>query len=745
MSEREHIPKPPLFVFSKVIAFLTSTTLYAGVGLLVYFVGCQRLTVIETRGPVRVDFVEPVPLTLEDERKSGSVPTLPVEKVEETLPRRPVPEKPRTSVKTEASERIPDASAEERERLLAMMKTGSRGTGVIGDRSKGGREDAIAKYGGSLAAENAVRAALRWLSAHQDRDGRWSAKGFTKHCPKGDSCGGAAPRRHSGFSRSYDVGISGLALLCFLGHGNTHLEGDFRDEVKRGLDFLLRHQHRTSGAFGEGDRASMYNHAIATLALAEVTAMSKDPRLRKPLVRATNFICQAQQKEGGWDYTPAKTNRNDTSVTGWQVMALKSAKAAGVKIPWRTTYGILKHFERVTDEDGYVGYTNARVSRSNIALAAVGLLSNRYLGLDATDLAVRRQERIMLENLPAWHKLKGPRGRDHSMYYWYYATLAMYQQGGRAWSRWNAAIRDMVVRAQCRTGHRRGSWDPDGFWARQYAGRVYSTALMTLTLEIYYRYLPMYESTETLGSGSALAESIRTETNPASRIAMLNKLVMFKDPKLPQILTELLEDKNATVRFAAAKYLAQRGDRNAIPFLVKGLEHEDAFYRFSAIRALEELDHPDTIPALIGALSDRIHGNANVAARALQRKTGVRFGLDTTKDATARRKIIASWRTWWENSRSRFRDLPEMYGEVVTVRAAGLRVLIRVTKGGPAAKDMRLKVFRAGNLVGRVRVVRAPARGMIEAAVTLWTLEGAPIRPGDVVATKEPREETAVD
>ncbi|GAH60355.1 unnamed protein product, partial [marine sediment metagenome] len=288
--------------------------------------------------------------------------------------------------------------------------------------------------------------------------------------------------------------------------------------------FLLSQQNTRTGAFSRGDdRMSMYNQGIATLCLGEAYAMSKDAKLRTPLVRGLGFICQAQQKSGGWDYTQTKTNRNDTSVTGWQVMALKSAHASGLKVPWKTTYGALRHFERVTDERGYVGYTSARTSRRGIALVAVGLLSNLYLGLGSGHAAVRRQARICLDNLPGWYKLKGNRGRDHSMYYWYYATLGLYLKGGTDWDKWNSAIRDMLARAQCTKGHRRGSWDPDGYWARSFAGRVYATSLMTLTLEVYYRYLPMYESRDTLGAGSALAEEIKTETSPTKKVTILRR------------------------------------------------------------------------------------------------------------------------------------------------------------------------------------------------------------------------------
>jgi len=746
MSERPQIPKPPLFIVSKIIALTTSIILYSGLLFLILFVGCHQFFESDTISPVGVQFVEKVPVTLEEENKGGTEPDEAPEPVEEIVPPRPVPVKPKTVVKTNEDEFIPTAPKVETTRILARGTPGSGGPGLIGDRSKGGREDGIARHGGSLAAENAVEAALRWLAAHQDRDGKWSATGYTKHCPPGDLCDGRAVHRHSDLPGTYDVGVSGLALLCFLGHGNTHREGEYREAVGRGVGYLLSQQNTRTGAFSRGEqRTSMYNQGIATLCLGEVYAMSKDAKLKAPLVRALGFICQAQQQSGGWDYTEVKTNRNDTSVTGWQVMALKSAHAAGVKVPWKTTHGALRHFDRVTDERGYVGYTSSRTSRHGIALVAVGLLSNLYLGLGSDQAVVRRQAGICLDNLPAWYKLKGNAGRDHSMYYWYYATLGLYLKGGTDWDKWNSAIRDMLVRAQCTKGHRRGSWDPDGYWARSFAGRVYATALMTLSLEVYYRYLPMYESRDTLGAGAALAEEIKTETSATKKVTILRRLVSFKDPHLPEILKRLLSDDSPTVRFAAAKHLAERGDAQAIPFLVKGLDHSDAFYRFNAIRALEELDHVDTIPALIRALNDPLEANGNRAARALQRKTGAHFGFDTTKDATERGKIIASWETWWENNRRKLGALPDIRGSVIATRSGGTRVLIKVGVKDPVAVGMLLKVFRNGRIVGHVTILEVLRGGMAEGTVTRWELPGSSIRQGDKIGTKQPPEENGVE
>jgi hypothetical protein len=261
---------------------------------------------------------------------------------------------------------------------------------------------------------------------------------------------------------------------------------------------------------------------------------------------------------------------------------------------------------------------------------------------------------------------------------------------------------------------------------------------MTLTLEIYYRYLPMYESQDMLGTGKALVEALEQETDPAKRISLLRRLVSMKDPKVGEVLDNLLKDENAAVRFTAAKYLAERGDPKAIPFLVRGLSHEDAFYRFNAIRALEEIDHPDTIEPLIGALSDPLDANARRAASALALKTGVKYGFAEAASAEEKRKIIESWREWWKNNRRAIESQPDVFGEVIASREGGARVLVRFDADAPVRNGMPLRVYRSGIVVGHVRVTDAMDRGMVEAVVDSWTLKDSPIRKGDHVGTKEP-------
>jgi len=745
MSRLYYKPKLRVSLVSRGMAFATSLALHAGLAGLVYFVGVRVYQLHMEKPPEMVEFVQYAPRTLEQESTGGSEPTEPPELVPESLPAFPARDAPETMVKTGGEGCIPSGPDAGATNFLTMGPGGSfttygtgetQGTGIIGDRSAGGRENGIARHGGTPAAENAVKAALRWLSAHQDADGKWSATNYTDHCPAGDVCEGTAPRQHEGLPGDYDVGVTSLALLSFLGHGNTHKEGEFKEAAGRALDYLLATQNARTGAFGPGVQTSMYNQAIATLCLAEAYAMSKDEKLREPLVRAIGYIYQAQQHGGGWDYTEMRTDRNDTSVTGWQVMALKSAHAAGLHVPWKVAYGILNHFERVTDEEGYVGYTGVATSRYGLALTAVGMLANEYMGLGGKNPTVQRQAGILLDNLPAWYKLAGESGHDHSMYYWYYGTLAMYQKGGVDWDKWNNAIRDMLVRAQCTKGHRSGSWDPDDYWGRGFAGRIYSTALMTLTLEIYYRYLPMYESNDTLAVGSALAEVLRTQNTPAERVAVLKKMMMFTDPKVGLVLRGLLADENPTIRFTAAKFLAGRGDMTVIPMLVQGLDNTDSFTRYSVITTLEEVDHADTIPALIHALSDLLVSNGNRAESALARKTGVRFGLSAATDPAERRKIVASWEEWWKNNREKFGSVPDISGSVVAARGTGGQVLVKVNPEDPIQGGMQFRVYREGKLVGHVTITEVLRGGMAEGMITHWDLPGQSARQGDRIATR---------
>ena len=107
-------------------------------------------------------------------------------------------------------------------------------------------------------------------------------------------------------------------------------------------------------------------------------------------------------------------------------------------------------------------------------------------------LGLRRDNPIAIE-ATTYLLSHRPRLADLNLYYWYYGTLAMFQHGGAEWEQWNASLRDLLIHEQVASGELAGSWEPRNLHAR-YGGRLYSTALATLCLEVYYRRLPMYQT-----------------------------------------------------------------------------------------------------------------------------------------------------------------------------------------------------------------------------------------------------------
>ncbi|MGO9109109.1 MAG: hypothetical protein ACLP9L_07750, partial [Thermoguttaceae bacterium] len=196
--------------------------------------------------------------------------------------------------------------------------------------------------GGSKETEAAVQAALKWLAEHQGQDGRWEARrneAGRETTPDGRS------RPNAGADA--DTGMTGLALLAMLGAGNTHLRGDYRENVRLGLNFLLQSQDAEGCLSGTADRyAAMYCHAIATFAMGEAYGMTGERRLEQPLRRAIGYTVAAQDPYGGgWRYKPH--DAGDTSQLGWQFMALKSAETAGIPMPETTRQGIIRYLQSV--------------------------------------------------------------------------------------------------------------------------------------------------------------------------------------------------------------------------------------------------------------------------------------------------------------------------------------------------------------------------------------------------------------
>jgi hypothetical protein len=342
----------------------------------------------------------------------------------------------------------------------------------------------VERMGGSAETEQAVQDALKWLAAHQSPDGRWDPDGFDSRCGQ---CGGETPV-HA------DNALTGLGLLCFLGAGHTHLQsGPYQETVERGLKWLASRQKSDGDLRGE---ETMYSHGIAAIALSEAFALTGDARLREPAQRAVTFIEKARNRSvGGWRYDPGQAG--DTSVLGWQMMALKSASMAGLDVAPSAFEAGKSWLRRVSDRRNPGRYAYQPGRESTPAMTAEALFVQQILGTPPSDPQALGSVKYILQHLPRWD--------EANTYFWYYAALALFQNQGTAWEQWNAAMRRELVAHQRHDGAAAGSWDPVGEWA-DVGGRVYQTALCTLMLEVYYRYLPLY-SMEPSSQAQAAADA----------------------------------------------------------------------------------------------------------------------------------------------------------------------------------------------------------------------------------------------
>jgi hypothetical protein len=443
------------------------------------------------------------------------------------------------------------------------------------DRSPGARQRGVAQFGGSVQTESAVEAGLAWLAAHQSADGIWDRLSFADRDPPDDRCDGQAIAQTE---TPVEAGLTGLCLLAFLGAGYTDAQGPYQQNVRTAVDALLQMQ-RASGGFLVDEALAGYNDALATFALAEYYAMRREPRLVEPLRRAVRRLASGQQALGGWDYLPlASSGRNDTSITAWMVQALHACAAAGIEVPRRTLVGAALHFARATEPDGRVWYADAGTGleldasqrpryRYGPAMTAAGLACEQLLGWHLDGPLPHKQAAILFSQPPSAAKARGrDRTQLHSEYYWYYATVAMFQRGGQEWERWNGRLRDAILPLQNREktpeGRKRsayGSWDPYGqAWGKwgKMGSRVYTTAICVLTLEIYYRHTPAYLTEETLLDVSAWREYLK-QANPRQRREAVACLANLRLELGEAALVELLGDADRAVALAAAEALAE--------------------------------------------------------------------------------------------------------------------------------------------------------------------------------------------
>jgi hypothetical protein len=372
------------------------------------------------------------------------------------------------------------------------------------------RTEWIGAFGATPESELAVSRGLDWLTRHQSRDGHWGPDALHAQpdgrCKKGDVCPNGGDEHR--------VALTGLAVLAFQARGNYDFNyAEYSECVRYGLDWLVAHQ-RPDGCFLDREHGTgvcnMYEHGIAAFALADACEMAASlhlepiDRYRQATRKAVQFIHYTQHENGGWRYSEDDLHGpSDASVSGWQVLALKTAHEAGVgEVSQDCINGMETFFKNCEDQRTGRTFYQPGHNLPSDAPTAIGMLVHQFI-LDQPDAdkpnspLIDRGAKYLADKAQSSFKHGRKQGKkrqfaaapgDH--YTFYNGTLAMFKAGGPEWKRWNDVIRDTLVDSQCGEdeGCRRGSWDLMGDQWSPAGGRVYCTALAVLTLEVYYRY-----------------------------------------------------------------------------------------------------------------------------------------------------------------------------------------------------------------------------------------------------------------
>ncbi len=406
-----------------------------------------------------------------------------VEPVTEWTPLDIVPETPKTEITVTDFGDILSTDS-----LMAGLDTLSTG-GLSRDfSSRTHRGATVAQGGGSEASEQAVALALRWLVDHQLPNGAWCYTQLRNPNCRGQCRDIAVEKANGGL-----ISATALALLPMLGAGITHKEGRYKEQVQAGLAYIASNsRHGPEGIVlcEIYAQPEMYHHALAAIVIAEAAAMTRDKDLERLAQGAIHYIVWAQDPVGGgWRYTPRQPG--DTSGLGWNFMALQSARMGRLQVPPQAFKGTKHFLDNVTgiEKGAYYGYLDntppTAQEKLSPSLTAIGLLCQMYLGWPADHPSLVKGTDFLAET--------GPLPDD--IYYNYYATQVMHHLGGTKWDRWNKIMRDSLVERQVKNGHEQGSWDFVKQKNIASGGRLTTTALATMILEVYYRHMPLYQRT----------------------------------------------------------------------------------------------------------------------------------------------------------------------------------------------------------------------------------------------------------
>jgi hypothetical protein len=367
---------------------------------------------------------------------------------------------------------------------VAIVKSPVIMKGIYGNRSPGHRGSLLGRFGGGGHTEGAVLRALRWLKKTQASDGSW---------PKTQPA------------------MTGFALLCYLAHGETPASEEFGATVERAIRWMCENQ-KPDGTFNGADGHN-YSQPIAAYALSEAYGLTRVPTVKYAAEKAMEVVLQGQHPSGGWDYNCKQTERDDTSYMAWCAQATKAAKMAGLfendhekveKVMKKAVDGFKKNYG---EGGGYGGFGYTGPGNGQSGLTGAGALCMQLLGASKA-----KEVRGAIASLEAWtFDWKNPQGGS-PLYYWYYITQAKFHEGGNTWTTWNKTFSPQLVQAQVvekgaieGPGGKMvdiGYWDTPGKSEHHDGGegaRVMDTCLSTLMLEVYYRYLPTFQTPKELG------------------------------------------------------------------------------------------------------------------------------------------------------------------------------------------------------------------------------------------------------
>ncbi len=376
------------------------------------------------------------------------------------------------------------------------------GAGAGGGFGRRGKAGARGKRAGKPHV-GAVDDALIWLKNHQNLDGYWACNEFDLECGK---LGNDGPCTGLGFNR-HDVGVTGLALLAFLGADNTDTRGKHQEVVKAGMKYLLDAQDRSTGNFADPLHLEhTYDHMLATLAVVEIYALTGKYKYKKSAQKALDYMYSLRNPGAAWRYADPSDPQmiaypNDTSATGWAIMAMTMAKDYDLDIDTTALADAYDFIDEMTDSQGRTGYFDTGGGSSRLpgldvtfppdeteAMTAVGVLCRIFADPNfekpGNEDAVNKGVKLMQDLPIAWNDSQPGRV---DFYYWYYATYALYQLGGQDWRKWEPTI-EAIAEHQIKEGEMKGSWDPQVDPWGAAGGRVYSTAILALLMEVYYRY-----------------------------------------------------------------------------------------------------------------------------------------------------------------------------------------------------------------------------------------------------------------